>query len=72
MLSRTNIARGNETYRFSPTYTLSDFPLLIGEILRRSERRSELRARRRLLFEKIKRGFCSSLTFSQFSRPSSG
>jgi hypothetical protein len=54
MFSRINIARGSETYRFSPTYTLSDFPLLIGEILRRSERRSELRARRRLLFEKIK------------------
>ncbi len=41
MFSRTHAARGNETYRFSATYTLSDFPLLIGEILRRSERRSE-------------------------------
>jgi hypothetical protein len=54
MFSRANIARDDKTYRFSPTYTLSDFPLLIGEILRRSERRSELRAKRRLLPEKIK------------------
>jgi hypothetical protein len=28
MLSRARIARGNQTYRFSTTYTLSDFPLL--------------------------------------------
>jgi hypothetical protein len=54
MFSRTNLARGNETYRFSATYTLSDLPLLVGEILRRSDRRSELRARRRLLIEKVK------------------
>src|SRR5256886_8268674 len=40
MFLRTHAARGNETNRFSATYTLSDFPLLIGEILRRSERRS--------------------------------
>jgi hypothetical protein len=55
MFSRNDTTRGNETYRSSATYTLSDFPLLIGEILRRSEHRSELRARRRLLIEKIKR-----------------
>jgi hypothetical protein len=54
MFSRTNLARGNETYRFSATYTLSDLPLLVGEILRRSDRRSELRARRRMLIEKVK------------------
>jgi hypothetical protein len=53
MFSRTNIARGNETNRFSATYTLSDFPLLIGEILRRSERRSERKARVRSLIHKI-------------------
>jgi len=35
MFSRTHAPRGNETYRFSTTYTLSDSPLLIGEILRR-------------------------------------
>jgi hypothetical protein len=45
MLSRTQFARGNETYRFSTTYTLSDFPLLIGEMLHRSDLRLERRAR---------------------------
>jgi hypothetical protein len=50
-------SRGSETYRFSATYTLSDFPLLIGEILRRSEHRSELQAKRRWLIEKIQRIF---------------
>lgn len=54
MFSRTHAARGNETNRFSATYTLSDFPLLIGEILRRSERRSEQKARARLLLQKIR------------------
>jgi hypothetical protein len=57
MFSRTDIARDDKAYRFSPTYTLSDFPLLIGEILRRSERRSERRAKRRLLLKKIKGAF---------------
>lgn len=57
MFSRTHAARGNETYRFSVTYTLSDFPLLIGEILRRSERRSERKARARSLIHKIRAFF---------------
>jgi hypothetical protein len=57
MFSRTHAVRGNETYRFSATYTLSDFPLLIGEILRRSERRSESKARARSLIQKIKAVF---------------
>jgi hypothetical protein len=57
MFSAFKSARGSETYRFSATYTLSDFPLLIGEILRRSEHRSELQAKRRWLIEKIKRIF---------------
>jgi hypothetical protein len=47
------IARGNEAYRFSATYTLSDFPLLIGEILRRNDLRSQKRARRKSLIRKI-------------------
>jgi hypothetical protein len=54
MFLRTHAARGDETYRFSATYTLSDFPLLIGEILRRSERRSEQKAKVRSLFHKIR------------------
>jgi len=53
MFSRIHAARGNETYRFSTTYTLSDFPLLIGEILRRSERRSEQKARASALSLKV-------------------
>ena len=54
MSSKTHVAHGDETYRFSATYTLSDFPLLIGEILRRSERRSERKARARSLVHKIR------------------
>jgi hypothetical protein len=54
MFSRINAAHGDETYRFSATYTLSDFPLLIGEILRRSERRSEQKAKVRSLLHKIR------------------
>ncbi len=54
MFSRTHAARGDETHRFSATYTLSDFPLLIGEILRRSERRLERKARARSLIHKIR------------------
>jgi hypothetical protein len=57
MFSRTHAARGDETYRFSATYTLSDFPLLIGEILRRSERRSERKARATSLIHKIRAFF---------------
>ena len=36
-----------ETYRFSMTRTLSDYPLLIGEILRRDDIRTARRAKRR-------------------------
>jgi hypothetical protein len=57
MFSRTHTARGNETYRFSATNTLSDFPLLIGEILRRSERRSEQKARARSRIHKMRAMF---------------
>jgi hypothetical protein len=53
MFLRIYAARGDETYRFSATCTLSDFPLLIGEILRRSERRSERKAKVRSLLHKI-------------------
>ena len=54
MLSRTQIARGNETYRFSNTSTLSDFPLLIGEMLRRNDLRSEKQEKRRERMRKIR------------------
>jgi hypothetical protein len=54
MFSRTHATRVDETYRFSSTHTLSDFPLLIGEILRRSERRSERKDRTRSLTHKIR------------------
>jgi hypothetical protein len=57
MFSKKSAARGDETYRFSATYTLSDFPLLIGEILRRSERRSERKARAKSLLHKIRAFF---------------
>jgi hypothetical protein len=57
MFLRTHAVRRNETNRFSATYTLSDFPLLIGEILRRSERRSEQKARAGLLLQKIRAFF---------------
>lgn len=53
MLSRAQFARGNETYCFSTTNTLSDFPLLIGEMLRRSDLRSQRRARWRALIRKL-------------------
>jgi hypothetical protein len=54
MFSRTHTARG-ETCRFSANATLSDFPLLIGEMLHRAERRAEKKARAaRSLIRKIK------------------
>jgi hypothetical protein len=43
-----------ETYRFSETHTLSDYPLLIGEILRRNRLRSLQEARLQALFNKIR------------------
>jgi hypothetical protein len=46
---------------FSATRTLSDFPLLIGEMLRRGNLRSRRQARRRTLIRKIKP--------SEFRRP---
>jgi hypothetical protein len=39
-----------ETYRFSITHTLSDYPLLIGEILRRNAMRAAQQAKRRTFF----------------------
>ena len=44
-----------ETYRFSVTHTLSDYPLLIGEILRRDQLRARQQARRRAIFSDLQR-----------------
>jgi hypothetical protein len=47
-----------ESIRYSPhIQTLSDYPLLIGEVLRRGEFRRERRARRILLAHRIKHLF---------------
>jgi len=59
MFSRTHTASGDEIYRFSANPTLSDFPLLIGEMLHRAERRAEKKARAaRSLIHKIKFTIC--------------
>ena len=44
-----------ETNRFSMTHTLSDYPLLIGEILRRDEVRAVQQARRRAMMVDLRR-----------------
>jgi hypothetical protein len=49
MLSRRRVVHPQETYRFSMTHTLSDYPLLIGELLRRDQRRAIQQAKRRSL-----------------------
>jgi hypothetical protein len=54
MRSRIHSGNGNEGYRFSSTATLSDFPLLIGEMLRRGDLRIEKKARRRARMRMIK------------------
>jgi hypothetical protein len=54
MFSRTHGKPHTETYRFSATPTLSDFPLLIGEMLRLSDLISKRQAQRRSLFQKIR------------------
>ena len=54
MSSWTHGAQANEMAHFSTTRTLSDFPLLIGEMLRRGNLRSRRQARRRTVIRKIK------------------
>jgi hypothetical protein len=49
MSLRRRVIHQQETYRFSTTPTLSDYPLLIGEILRRDELRAVQQAKRRIL-----------------------
>jgi hypothetical protein len=55
MLAQT--PRDDRAYRVYTTATLSDFPLLIGEVLRRNEVRSRKRARRQAHIRQIKRLF---------------
>ena len=54
MFTRNHGTPNIETYRFSATPTLSDFPLLVGEILRRNDLRSQRLAQRRSLVQKIR------------------
>jgi hypothetical protein len=55
MSSYRRTTHPRETYRFSMTHTLSDYPLLIGEILRRDQRRARQQARRRAIFSGLQR-----------------
>jgi hypothetical protein len=57
MLLRIQSPRDHGAYRLSSTATLSDVPLLIGEILRRSDLRFQKRARRQARIRKIKEIF---------------
>jgi len=57
MFSRRHAEPGYEPYRFSATRTLNDFPLLIGEILRRGELRAQRQAKRRSLIQKFRATF---------------
>jgi hypothetical protein len=55
MSSHRRTTHPQETYRFSMTHTLSDYPLLIGEILRRDHLRARHQARRRAIFSDLQR-----------------
>ena len=55
MSSHRHTSHPQETYRFSMTHTLSDYPLLIGEILRRDQVRVRQQARRRAIFSDLQR-----------------
>jgi hypothetical protein len=58
---RRRVIHPQESYRFSTTYTLSDYPLLIGEILRRDQLRAvQLSKRRTLLYGLGKALACES------------
>jgi hypothetical protein len=54
MFSRKHRKPQTETYRFSATPTLSDFLLLIGEMLHLSDLRSERQDSRRSPFQRIR------------------
>ena len=55
MAGKRRITHSVETYRFSPTHTLSDYPLLIGEILRRDQLRTVKQTKRRDLLYEIRK-----------------
>jgi hypothetical protein len=55
MSSHRRTTHPQETYRFSMTHTLSDYPLLIGEILRRDQVRARHQAKLRTLFSDLQR-----------------
>ena len=55
MKSHRRFIHRQETNRFSMTHTLSDYPLLIGEILRRDELRAVQQARRRAMMVDLRR-----------------
>ena len=55
MSSHHRTIHPRETYRFSMTHTLSDYPLLIGEILRRDHLRARQQAWRRAIFSDLQR-----------------
>jgi hypothetical protein len=55
MSSHHRIIHPQETYRFSMTHTLRDYPLLIGEILRRDEVRALQQAKRRAILRDLQR-----------------
>jgi len=57
MLLRIQSPRVHGARHFSGTGTVSDFPLLIGEILRRSDLRLQKRARRQARIRKLKEIF---------------
>jgi hypothetical protein len=48
-MTRRRLIHPQETYRFSVTHTLSDYPLLIGELLWRDQMRAAQLAKRRSL-----------------------
>jgi hypothetical protein len=55
MSSYRRTTHPQETYRFSMTHTLSDYPLLIGEILRRDQVRTRQQAKRRTILSDLQR-----------------
>jgi hypothetical protein len=56
MLQKHRTVHWTETYRFSATRTISDYPLVIGEILCRSELARRQTRRKKILYE-IRRAF---------------
>ena len=62
MPSHRRIIQPQETYRFSMTHTLSDYPLLIGEILRRDQMRALHQAKRRAILHDLQRALGMRVT----------